>query len=112
MNISYRTRRFLIGLATTVLIIAVVAALLWLCWMIWVSRYIVYHRDGPRLDFSLTAFDGLVGHAAARVEPPGIIADPVSGALAAQVGLALVAVEHLVFRYAHPLSVIPQPVDF
>ena len=55
MNISYRTRRFLIGLGTTVLIIAVIAAVLWLGWMVWVSRYIVYHRDGPRLDFSLTA---------------------------------------------------------
>lgn len=77
MNISYRTRRFLIGLATTVLIIAVVAALLWLCWMIWVSRYIVYHRDGPRLDFSLTAntASGVLAKPPAEKDPIPVVYD-------------------------------------
>ncbi len=77
MNISYRTRKFLIGLATTVLVIAVVAALLWLCWMVWVSRYIVYHRDGPRLDFSLTAntASGVLAKPPAEKDPIPVVYD-------------------------------------
>ena len=27
----------------------------WLCWLLWLSRYIIYTRDGAKLDFSLDA---------------------------------------------------------
>jgi len=54
MNLSYRTRKRLMNLGITTLILLLVAAVLWLCWIIWVGRYVVYHRDGPRLDFSVS----------------------------------------------------------
>ena len=54
MTLSYRTRKALMNLATTTLILILVAAVLWLCWIVWVGRYMVYHRDGPRLDFSVS----------------------------------------------------------
>ncbi len=64
MNLSYRTRKRLLNLGVAFLIILLVAAVLWLCWIIWVGRYMVYHRDGPRLDFSLspTFPSGIVAH--------------------------------------------------
>lgn len=63
MTISYRTRKRLTGLGITAAIIAAVAAVLWICWMIWVGRFVVYHRDGPRLDFGLDPIpSGEVAH--------------------------------------------------
>lgn len=71
MTISYRTRKRLTGLGITAAIIAAVAAVLWLCWMIWAGRYMVYHRDGPRLDFSL---DPIPSGAVAQLpeKPPSV----------------------------------------
>lgn len=54
MNLSYKTRRRISRLFKAVVITAVVAAILWLFWIIWVGRYIVYTKDGARLDFSLS----------------------------------------------------------
>lgn len=51
MNISYRTRRGIRRFFVTMLILALAAIIAWVCWMIWVHRYIVYDRDGARLDF-------------------------------------------------------------
>ena len=50
-NLTWRTRK---RLKTTALILGSVAALafaLWLCWIIWLGRFVVYSRDGVRLDF-------------------------------------------------------------
>ena len=53
MFLPYKTRRFLRGLGTTVLVLALILVLAWVVWMLWLDRYIVYTRDGAKLDFSL-----------------------------------------------------------
>lgn len=54
MFLSYRTRRFLKSLATVFLVIVLLAVLVWAVWLLWLDRYVVYSRDGARLDFNLT----------------------------------------------------------
>ena len=54
MNLSYRTRQRISRLFKGIVITVVVAAILWLCWIIWVGRYIVYTKDGAKLDFNLS----------------------------------------------------------
>ena len=54
MNLSYRTRQRISRLLKGTLIALVIAAILWLCWIVWVGRYVVYTKDGVRLDFSLS----------------------------------------------------------
>ncbi len=59
MNISYRTRRRLsrLGIALLSLLLAALVGLV--CWLLWLGRYVVYSRDGARLDFSATdPFEG------------------------------------------------------
>ena len=51
MIFSYRLRRFLRRLCTLLLVLILVAAALLLCWLLWLNRYVVYTRDGVRLDF-------------------------------------------------------------
>ena len=51
MSIPYRARRNLRRLFTTVLILALVIACVLLCWFLWLHRYVVYTRDGVKLDF-------------------------------------------------------------
>ena len=51
MSIPYRARRNLRRLVTTILVLAVLAACVLLCWFLWLHRYVVYTRDGVRLDF-------------------------------------------------------------
>lgn len=64
MKFSYRTRRFFYGLAITLLILLLAAALGLLCWLLWLHRYVVYTRDGAKLDFSSTVhFQGEVAAA-------------------------------------------------
>ena len=53
MFLSYRTRRFLKGLATFFLVIILLAVVVWAVWLLWLDRYVVYSRDGARLDFDL-----------------------------------------------------------
>lgn len=54
MNLSYRTRQRISRLFKGLVIAIIIAAIVWLCWIIWVGRYIVYTKDGARLDFSLS----------------------------------------------------------
>lgn len=63
MNLSYRTRRRLHTLGIIALIVLLAAILIWLVWLLWLNRYIVYSRDGAKLDFSLSA-ENLSGQAA------------------------------------------------
>ena len=46
MFLPYKTRRFLRGLGTTVLVLALILVLAWVVWMLWLDRYIVYTRTG------------------------------------------------------------------
>ncbi len=55
MQLSYRTRRTLqrLGVISLILVMAVVIG--WLCWVVWLERYVVYTRDGAKIDYSLSA---------------------------------------------------------
>lgn len=54
MSIPYRTRRTLKRIVLVALVVILSAALIWGCWMVWLSRYIIYTRDGAKLDFTLS----------------------------------------------------------
>lgn len=54
MNIPYRTRRALRRLFLSGAVLVLFAALLLFCWMLWLNRYVVYTRDGAKIDFSLS----------------------------------------------------------
>lgn len=50
-NLTWRTRQ---RLKTTAVVVGTVLALalaLWICWILWLGRFVVYSRDGVRLDF-------------------------------------------------------------
>jgi len=51
MRLSYRTRRFLKSLATFLLVLILLLVMVWAVWILWLDRYVVYSRDGARLDF-------------------------------------------------------------
>lgn len=52
MRLTYKTRRMLQRVGTVVLAFLLVFVLVWFCWVIWLERYIVYSRDGAKLDFT------------------------------------------------------------
>ncbi len=52
MNIPYRTRRTLRALGIAGLITVLVLIIIWMIWLFWLDRYVVYSRDGAKLDFS------------------------------------------------------------
>lgn len=54
MTIPYRTRRFLKSLLTVLLVLILLLLMVWAVWILWLDRYVVYSRDGARLDFTLT----------------------------------------------------------
>ncbi len=54
MTIPYRTRRFLKSLLTVLLVLVLLLVMVWAVWILWLDRYVVYSRDGARLDFTLT----------------------------------------------------------
>lgn len=63
MNLSYRARRALRRLGIGLLILLLVFLVGYLCWVIWLERYVIYTRDGARLDFNASVED-LSGEAA------------------------------------------------
>ena len=54
MKLSFETRRKLLIAAKIALILVAVAAVVWACWLVWVDRFVVYTRDGAKIDYSLT----------------------------------------------------------
>ena len=52
--IPYRTRNALRKLCVTVLIILLLASAVLLCWLLWLNRYVIYTKDGAKLDFDLS----------------------------------------------------------
>lgn len=54
MNISYRTRRALTTLGIILMVLVLVAIAVWAVWLLWLDRFVVYTRDGAKLDFSLS----------------------------------------------------------
>ena len=55
MNLSFRTRRFLQGLGIFLIVLVLLAVVAWLIWLIWLDRFVVYTRDGVKIDFSLSS---------------------------------------------------------
>lgn len=52
--LSYRLRKSMHRLLITVLVLILLAVGAVLCWLLWLNRYVVYTRDGVKLDFSLS----------------------------------------------------------
>ena len=50
-NLTWRTRQRLKTLFTVLGTTVVLAVVFWLCWLLWLGRFVVYARDGVRLDF-------------------------------------------------------------
>ena len=57
MRMTYKTRRSLQRITTVVLTVALVLVLFGFCWNIWVERYVVYTREGAKLDFTRSPLD-------------------------------------------------------
>lgn len=53
MAIPYRTRRTLQHVATAAIAVLMAAILFWFCWVVWLERFVVYSRDGAKLNFDL-----------------------------------------------------------
>ena len=56
MIFSYRTRQIIKNVAVILLVVLLVLALVLSCWFVWLDRYVVYTRDGVKLDFNLSGF--------------------------------------------------------
>ncbi len=78
MSIPYRARQNLRRVMVTVLALFIFIILALLCWLLWLNRYVIYFRDGARLDFSIS---GQYAPGQLPVEPsplpPIILHDPV-----------------------------------
>ena len=51
--IPYHTRRILRRIFVSLVVLALVTAGVLLCWLLWLNRYVVYTRDGVKLDFDM-----------------------------------------------------------
>ena len=54
MKLSFETRRKLILAGKIALVVLAIALVVWACWLVWVDRYVVYTREGARIDYALT----------------------------------------------------------
>jgi hypothetical protein len=54
MNIPYRVRRALRHLVIGALVLTLFASVILFCWLLWLNRYVIYSRDGAKIDFSLS----------------------------------------------------------
>lgn len=50
-HLTWRTRKRLKTLAVLLGSLTAAALVLWLCWVLWLGRFVVYSRQGVRLDF-------------------------------------------------------------
>lgn len=57
MKLSYKARKRLKTLALAAVVLTVVLVIVWLIWILWLDRYVVYTRDGAKLDFSHSSQD-------------------------------------------------------
>ena len=72
MNLSYKARKRLKSLAMVALALVIVLVVASLISILWLDRYVVYTRDGAKLDFSHSSKD-IVGQAPNATEPQGTI---------------------------------------
>lgn len=52
--IPYRLRGFLKGFCKLILVLALLGVILSIVWLLWLNRYVVYTRDGAKIDFSIS----------------------------------------------------------
>ena len=52
--LSYRSRRALRRLCTVCLVLALLAAVGLLCWLLWLNRFVIYTKDGVKLNFDIS----------------------------------------------------------
>lgn len=52
--IPFRTRQMLRRILVTVLVLFLLTAVVLGCWVLWLNRYVIYTRDGVKLDFNLS----------------------------------------------------------
>ena len=52
--LSYRSRRALRRFCTALLVLALLVALGLLCWLLWLNRFVIYTKDGVKLDFDIS----------------------------------------------------------
>ncbi len=52
-NLTFTTRRRLQRIGIVSLILILVLVLVWACWVIWIGRYVVYSRDGAKIDMDV-----------------------------------------------------------
>ena len=74
-NLTWRTRK---RLKTTALVLGSVTAvtfLLWLCWVLWLGRFVVYGREGVRLDFDWVTPGSFVAAEPPEERPVNILYD-------------------------------------
>ena len=57
LRLSYQGKNRLKKILLVLGILTLVAALVWLCWMVWLQRYIVFSRDGVKLDFDRSTLE-------------------------------------------------------
>lgn len=70
---SYRTRRMLRRALIIAMWLLLIGLLIWGCWMVWIQRYVVYTRDGVKIDMNRSTTD-IVGEEALPPAPR----DPIS----------------------------------
>lgn len=56
MNISYKARKRLARLGIVLAVLFSIALTIYTGWVVWAGRYIIYTRDGARLDLSVSEF--------------------------------------------------------
>ena len=72
MKLSYKARKRLKNAALVALALAVVFFVIWLIWFLWLDRYVVYTREGAKLDFSHSSQE-IDGHAVRATKPEGTV---------------------------------------
>ncbi len=71
-NLTWRTRKRLKVTALVLGSVLAVSIALWLCWILWLGRFVVYSREGVRLDFDWVT-PGAYVTAVPPEEPPVVI---------------------------------------
>ena len=72
MSLSYKARRRWKSILIALMAIAAVLVVIWLLWMLWLDRFVVYTREGAKLDFSRSSKE-LTGEAYQPTETPETI---------------------------------------
>lgn len=57
MSLSYKAQKRLKNFAIGLIAAVVALVIIWMLWILWLDRYVVYTRDGARLDFSHSSRD-------------------------------------------------------